>query len=580
MSANGGQPFDFETMTIYANTIVYAQWQELNTNTYTVTYNLNGAFQSEAITEEVESGSSPVGPTAEFIYAHHVFQGWSIDDSSEVPANLSELLITEDLTLYAVWHIDFEEIDGRTYMQDHQYINQSTLYEGYVEQRYQIQTFMHIGSAENDFSITEDRIDYGIIYSSSVLVPTYYSEDSTRIAKPFSGFDESITIPFLELLTEPLSSDTTYYIVTYARFEQTIIYSDVMTIKTYIQVPEGSAVGANYILSGGYYKFDSNSTAFRPSTFIEILDGFEAKLDDLAYSSYSQLHKEGIRRLVTKEISTGKEYLHVFDLDFQTPHVVISYASFQENGSEIKPKYDIVFPFSEYINYPISELGVLYSTEHPFLKLGIHDVSKRVASLESGNGSFIINNVIDVLDDDVYIRGYAMINGKTSYSRYITKLVYNSSTSLYEVGETIDTTELKTSPEFGTSANYTPATKRVYKVEGETFTYVDYPNAFELMTEGQYFARNVDGTGMIDDILIIDDFPEVVGVTELGQYVGSVFISYDMFNPYWYYSLNEGAYVDLPAEIRLSTPGFYQIYYRTAEGIEVINFEIVSELAE
>src|SRR5690606_5948157 len=49
-SPTGEETFDFETMTIYANTIIYAQWQELIlTDTYTVTYLLNGAFQPEPI---------------------------------------------------------------------------------------------------------------------------------------------------------------------------------------------------------------------------------------------------------------------------------------------------------------------------------------------------------------------------------------------------------------------------------------------------------------------------------------------------------------------------------------------------
>lgn len=576
----GGQPFDFETMAIYNNTVIYAQWQELNTNTYTVTYSLNGAFQPEPITEEVTTGESPVGPTTEFIYEGHIFQGWSTDDKSEVALDLSELDIIDDLTLYAVWHIDFDVIDGSTYMQDYQAINKSTLNDGFVEQIYSISTYMHLSEIEDDLSIDEDRVDYGILYSHDVEVPTYYDTNSTRLERPFSEFDSLISIPLLEVFTEPLLSDTTYYIVTFVRFEQTIIYSDVFTLKTYIQVPEGQAVGALYVLSGGYYKYDSNTTAFHPSTFIEILDGYEAKLDDVNYTSFSQIKREGIRRLVTKEISSGKEYLHVFHLDFQTPHVILTWNEHQDSGTSFNIQYGIVLPFVEDINYPISELGVLYSTEHPFLKIGIPDVEKRLAILDQSDSFFVTNTKINVSNETVYVRGYAIINGKVSYSQHITKLTYNTSTNIYEATETIDTTTLKTSPEFGTSANYTPSTMRVYKVVGDDITYVDYPNSYELNQEGQYFVRNSNGTGMIDDILIIDDFPEVTGINDQGQYVGSILISYDMYNPYWYYSLNGGDFIDLPASIRLTVPGSYQVYYRTGEGMEVINFEIVAQATE
>jgi hypothetical protein len=53
-----------------------------------------------------------------------------------------------------------------------------------------------------------------------------------------------------------------------------------------------------------------------------------------------------------------------------------------------------------------------------------------------------------------------------------------------------------------------------------------------------------------------------------------------MFNPYWYYSLNDGEYVMLPAQVRLSEPGYYELFYRTGYGMEVIHFEIVTQATE
>lgn len=581
VEASGNQPFDFETMTIYQNTTVYAKWEEVSTSSYTVTYDLNGAFQPEPITEKVNENSSPVGPTIQFVYTDHIFMGWSLDSTAEVATDLSSLIITQDVKIYAVWHIDFDEINGTTYTNNQNFIQSSTINsEGFVEQRMTVHALLDLSGAEIDFLIDEDRIDFGILYSKTENDLNYYSQNTVRISQAFDSLNVNSTTLSINVLTDPLESDTEYSFVIFSRYETKIIYSQVYSYKTYIQVPEGTVIGANYVLSGGYFRIDTENVNFRPSMFIEILDGFTATIDGTSYSSYSDLYREGIRQLVTKETATGDEYLHVFNLDLQTPHVSLDYTSLIESDTSFIPQYRITFPFDDVLNYPISEIGILYSTEHPFLKLDIPEVSKKSGSLDQDNMYMITNSSISVSNDLVYIRAYAVINGKVSYARYITKLEYNTSEEAYVVTETIDTYELKTSPEFGTSGNYTPSTMRVYKVDGNAITYVDYPNSYELLEEGQYFIRNVNDTGMINDILIIDDFPDVVGVEELGQYVDSVNIEYNTYNPYWYYSLDGGEYVMLPAKIRLSVPGYYELYYRTGDGMEVIHFEIVTELSE
>lgn len=573
-----GQPFDFETLTIYNNTTVYAHWEDNQRTTYTVTYDLNGAFQSEPITEEVFENNSPLGPSMQFIYPNHLFIGWSLDSQAEVALNLETIIIVEDVTLYAVWHIDFDEISGLSYTENQEIIQSSTINnDGFVEQRISLRALFQLNNLESDLTLDEERIDFGILYCKSDDELDYYNQNAVRITKQFDDTNINSAILAINVLTEPLESDTEYSFVLFSRYETKIVYSPIYTYKTYIQVPEGSVVGANYVLSGGYYMIDTENTNFRPSMFIEVLEGFTATIDGVSYSSYSDLYREGIRQFVTKDIITGNEYLHVFNLDFQTPHVDLVYTSLIESDTSFIPQYRITFPFDDDINYPVSEIGILYSTSHPFLKLDIPNVLKKSGSLDDDDMYMITNSAISVSNDPVYIRAYVIINGKVSYSRYITKLEMDSNDDSYHVVETIDTSELKTSPEFGTSSNYTPSTMRVYKVLDSTIVYTDYPNSFELMAEGQYFVRNANGTGMIEDILIVDDFPAVMGVEDYGQYLGSVLISYDTYNPYWYYSLDGGEYVMLPAKIRLSVPGYYEIYYRTGYGMEVIHLEIVAE---
>ena len=576
-----GQPFDFETMAIYQNTTVYAQWIENQQTTYTVTYDLNGAFQPEPITELVVEDGFPVGPTTSFIYADHIFIGWSLDELTETAMPLNEIIILGDTTLYAVWHIDFDVINDQVYTESHNFIQSSTLNEGYVEQRITLNAIMSLHAAETDYSINEDRIDYGLLYSTTEDTPRYYSQDTIRISKAFDTIESNATMLGTYLLSDPLLSDTNYAFVIYVRYETTIIYSPVFTYKTYIQVTEGTAVGVNYVVSGGYYKYDEENTNFRPSMFIEILDGYEATLDGNSYQSYDNLYREGIRRLIVTDLATDEQYLHVFDLDFQKPAISLVYTSLIEPDTSFVPQYRVTFPFDDVISYSVSEIGVLYSTHHPFLKLGIPQVSKKLGSLDHDDLYMITNSDISVSGDDVYIRGYAIINGKVSYSAQVTKLHMNTAEGNYVVVESIDIDSDKIDPEYGTSGHYTPAVMRVYYVEEDnTISYVDYPDQYEITAEGQYFIRNANGTGLIRDILIADDYPEVTGVEELGQYVSSVFITFDMFNPYWYYSLNDGEYVMLPAQVRLSEPGYYELFYRTGYGMEVIHFEIVTQATE
>lgn len=580
VQATGEQLFDFETTMIYQNTTIYALWEEDTKTFFTVTYDLNGTPQSEIITEKVEEGSFPLGPSTQFSYVNHVFIGWSLDQTSETSINLETLTITEDLSLYAVWHINFHETSGITAIANQSFIQSSTLNQGLVEQKITLQALIDLESIETDLSITEDRMTYGMLYSLVEDMPKYYSENTLRIEISYDSIGLTASTLHANLLSDPLKSDSTYTFVLFARYETHIIYSQAYTYKTFIQVKEGTVIGANDILSGGYYKVETDDVNFMPFITIDILDGFEASLDGLSYASLSHIEQEGIHQLITKDILTGDEYLHVFSLGFQTPHVTLNFANLTDSDTSFIPQYHIIFPFDESIDYPISEIGVLYATEHPFLKLDVPGVSQAIGSLNQDHTYMITDSPISVSNEPVYIRGYIIVNGKVSYAKYITKLVMNTSQNVYEVVETIDTAEEKISPENGISLDYTPEVVRVYKVADGMLNYVDYISSFELMDEGQYFIRHPHDTGNVLDILIKSDFPLVIGAEELGQYIDAVSISYDTYNPEWYYVFNEEDPVYLPAHITLTVPGYYELYYRSNEGLEVIHFEIITELVE
>lgn len=573
-SEDGYQPFDFQTTPIDKHTTVYAHWMIDQTQSYRVTYDLNGAFQSEAIFEMVKDGSSPEGPRMEFVYANHIFIGWSTDQDAERAISLNSLSINEDMTLYAVWHIDFTVIEGSSYFTDYHQQNTSTIKDYRVEQRFTLKTFMHLTSAELQQNISESRVDYGMIYSYMVDTPTYYSDDVVRMNVLYDEFSQQMQVPIALIETLPLESDVTYHIVFFARYESIIIYSEIYELHSYVNVDEGFAVGVSEVLNGGYYKIDSVNPNFMPVMFIPVLEGYTAYVGEALYTNYIELSREGIRHLITKHNETEKEYLHVFHLEFKRLPVTLTLSQLISDSSSFNVQYSTTFPFIDDLDYDVTEMGILYSTEHPFLKIGVPDVLTKKGSLNEEKTSFTLYQNVYSSSKTIYIRGYINVSGHISYSRYITKLTYNDTENMYVATQTFDTNSEKVSPEFGFSHHYTPNTLRVYKVEENALSYIDYKDYYELNDEGQYFIIDPSFQGMIHDVLVIDDFPEVIGIEDLGSYQGSVVIVYDAFNPYWYYKYNNGDYVYLPSSIRLDKPGYYEVYYRSGQGMERIRFII------
>lgn len=576
-SLEGTDLFQFEQVSIYGQTIIYAIWEVSSSNTFEVNYDLNGAIQTSTLTEDVIFGNAPLGLSFIPIRSGYIFAGWAFDQNARNPITLSEISMGQNITLFAVWHIDFTVIDGSDYFHDFEAIENSSLSDGVVDQKFDLVSVFDIGNLIDDFNIDLQRSEYGVIYSHQITELDYYSSVAkiTVGTAPITGSDTLNTV-YYQLLAEALLSDTFYQLVFYFRFEDTIVYSETYGFSSYVLVPTGSAIGNGSVISGGYYEFDNGTEAFRPSMFIEIYDGFSATIDNITYSSYSSLYMEGTRRLVTIDQISGKHYLHVFHLNFQTPHVIIDYDHMTGFEDDLKITYDIAYPHDEYIYYHVSEVGVIYSYEHPFLKLSLDDVHKSSASINSSNDGFETNNEITSNGRVVYVRGYAIINNKISYSDEINKLEMTSSG--YSVTATYYIDDNKVSPEYGYSSSFGSATMRVAIVSESGVTYTNYTNSILLTEEGQYFVipENWSALTMISDVLIIDDYPPVIGIEEGGIYSQSVMVSYDMFNPYWYVQFDGGDYFYLPAKVMFSVPGYYTVFYRSGSGMIEVHFQITN----
>ncbi len=579
VNINSSQPFDFETMPIYGQTVIYASWQLDSSISYTVTYDLNGALQTEILTETVSQGESPIGLTITPVRTDHIFAGWAYESDSLIPIDLSTIAMASDLTLYAIWHIDFEVIDASDYFNSVIVKDDAILDNGYVYPLKSLYSLTNLGEIKNHFSITDATVSYGVLYSHQNDALEYYHQAAIQIDGSIDlSSNPSYSEMPLDLLTEPLHSESVYFYRFFIRFEKTMVYSDIYSFETHVTVPTGTSVGVNYVLSGGYYQIDNGTDSLRPSFWFEVLDGYQATVDDVGYQSYALLHREGKRLLVVTDETTGKSYLHVFHLDFELPSVTLALntVTTTELLEHAIPTFTIQFPHLEYLDYPISECGVLYSFDHPFLKLGLHQVEKVIGSFDDQAMIIEPNTSIKSFGDDLYVRGYVIIEEKVSYTPYVYHLVLSSGEYTVEAQYWIHTQESSVEYDYTIDLFY-PFDKAIYlyEVTSDSITVTQSMQSIILSTVGQYFYTHGSAYTAIYDLRVFDPTMTVTGVENYGQYQGSVLIGVDMVDPYWYVSFNGGEYVYLPSMIRFSEVGYYTIYYRTSEGIQSLYFEII-----
>jgi|GEM_PF-1751612 len=578
VALNSSQPFDFETMFIYTDTVIYAHWEvDLSNVNFTVSYDLNGALQTETISETVSSGAHPSGLELTPIYPGHVFIGWSLDPSSLIATPVSSIEVYTNITLYAVWHIDFVVYDGTNYYSDYTSSDDSTIVDGWVEQRMNLSTTFNKHDFLSAVSLQDDFVEYGVLYGTSSSEITYYDAFAKKVLGTISldSIDYANTV-YYDLTTEALLSEAVYFAVFYIRTNDSIVYSPSYEFETCMKVQEGTSVGANYVLSGGFYQYDTGSESFRPSMFIEIMDGYSALLNGVPYNSFSQIYSEGTHSLITMNTTTGKRFLHVFNVDFQYPEAVMTYWSSATSNSSVSVTYQISFPHDEYISYHVSEVGILYSYDNPFVKLDLPGVIKKSATIDYGMGTITTNTDIASSERTVYVRAYVIMNGKVSYSNTVTKLEYANSEYSLTANYTIDDNKMTLDQTY--DYYYGNTSMKLYTLNNDSYGMQEVLSHIALQGAGQYFITPMEmlSNSMIIDVLIIDDVAPLTGVEEGQVYQPGVLVQMNMYNPYWYYSMNGQDYYDLPSSVRLTIPGYYTIYYRSGNGMMEIHFEIAS----
>ncbi|MCK7485562.1 MAG: InlB B-repeat-containing protein [Bacillus subtilis] len=308
MGQSAEAPYDFEVETVHYNMTLFAKWEEVLSNQHKITYDLNGAIQVEEWNEFVEHGALAAGPTMDPVYAGHLFQGWAYDSEGLVMFDFETALIESDLTLYAVWHVDFVVHALTNEFEDVNANWALDLVDGYVLQQYELFANTMLYSIENDLDLSEDRLEYGALLSRNNEQMTYYANQATRLVGDLSQTELNQTsILTFRLITEDLIGEASYFYRFYIRYETTILYSPVFELQTMVKVPTATAVGLDMVLSGGVYKLDNGTAQWRPSKLVGVMTGYSAQTDAGAVETgYFNLYNEGVRSIVTTDLETGK----------------------------------------------------------------------------------------------------------------------------------------------------------------------------------------------------------------------------------------------------------------------------------
>jgi uncharacterized repeat protein (TIGR02543 family) len=576
----GLSAFLFDLTMIYSQTTIYAKWEEIiATVNYTVNYDFNGAVQLETVTEDVLENEFAVGLTQNPMYPNYTLYGWALDAEGLDMWNFQTDEVTADITLFAIWHFNYLEIDAFAYFEEPIILDQSIINNYEIEQILEHHVILLGNDLDDEFPNLGAFKAVGMLYSLTVQNPKYYSEHTIRVEQT-GVYDniESWTAVNYYVNTLPLMEDSVYHVVYFARFESSIVYSDTTSFETINVVPTGTVVGAEYLLSGGFYQVDNGSLSTRPHMMFEIENGFDATHENMPYNSYQYIYKSGYNSLITRNISSGEKYLHVYHVEYAKPFVNTNYIFKTSDALGMKLSYEFTFAQLEFITYSISEVGVLLSHDYPFLQIGYPGVTKVTGIVNQAQTEFQMSQ--DYLypggHETVYARGYVVIDGIVHYSTKIDQFSYYANEQTYISAGSLSVNHIETTTYSGHDVYKGAGVEfNVYQKLESSYDVKAYTNTTHFGTAGSYFIYQ-QGYNTVEEIFVTDQYPVITGVVDDGTYPGGVVIENDMFDPYWYYAKDGGDFVYLPTSIKLVEPGFYDVYVQGPNGMQSISFTITA----
>ena len=566
-------PFLFSSTNLYSNTTLYAKWIDLSIVTYEVNYDLNGAIQLEPIVEIVNENGNALGVNPLPIRTNYLLEGYSLTSDGETLFDMNTP-ITYDITLYAIWIYDFEYQQNDAFFVNYFCFDNSTLNEDfYVEQRMKQQITLNLSNYRSQLNNQETAHEYGILYGENETL-SYYQRGISKISNE-GNILSSMTYLDFDLTTNALLENQTYYSVFFVRFDTIVLYSNVHSFETINQVEEGTSVGLEYVVSGGYYKIDNGSSIYRPSFWYEVKDGFSAKDSNFDYDSYDYIYRNGIHTVITTNTETSEKYLHVYKILFEKPYVSTLYESYTSTGSSVSLTFRTVFSFENDISYSISDAGFLYSKSTYALLRGVPGVHEADADYNTSTTIIEGDSLVFTEHDPYFVRSFAIVNGKVHYGKFIYVFSYDVTEERYLLSNSYTINETKGNIDYGIE---------IYVGQGVNKPYTSYINGVVVKSEftnyihlnvaGVYFVLH-EAVSHIDQYIVNGDEVPLIGVENNGIYNDSVVIEFDTYNPNIYYTLDGEVYSYLGAVTRISQPGVYTLYYVTTSGTQSMTFTIL-----
>jgi len=574
--------WDFATNLVTDNLVLYAHWllQE-QAETRTVTYNFNGAFQTEPLVDAFEVGSTPIENAFIPTRDDYAFGGWYTESDCIHYYHFESETLTENVTLYASWTAlisdKFAVLSPEIlYVNDGSEIINFTPYQ-------MVDAYIQLFYSEAEDILDFDNIEVGVLYSTASSDLLYHNPLTHKVVNSDFVFDEYTQL--VKVKSQPLDDNTTYYFKLYVKSGSDIYYSNIQEYTTVTLVPSGQNVGCTDVVSGGVYHIDNGTYIYRPHMMIGIDSGYHATLEDNYYGSYSYIYSNGYKSLVTINESTGEKYLHVFQTFIQNSPINIDY---QFNGViytgtafEFNVTYSAFLLEPEIYHYHIDEIGVLYSTSHIYLELGGEGVNFRSGTFDPVTSTFTTNSpiVLPTNVDTIYVRGYINADGKYYLSDEITVLTRGLPESVVlNVDRTILVDEIIVG--LPDSTTFYPGTG----VETKTVTFTPSYNevfntgTFILSEAGTYYVTYLSSPIITSyrKVVIQDFTPVVTGVEENGVYSSGVVILCDQFQAVFDLQKEDGDWVSIASGVWVSEPGFYTLHVSVPYGNITIHFEITN----
>lgn len=431
---------------------------------------------------------------------------------------------------------NFSGLDLLQTLENIQVMDQSVWEDGTTMQKSMFTAYAAIESSE-----------MGFVYSEKNQNPLPTKDGSAVVTVSGTASEGAMSS-----LSEALKADTLYCLRAYAKDSSgTYVYSPVKEFATAISVLQGKQVGCEGVVSGGKYLRTYSQEGIAGALSISFNEGYYGVIDGRRYDYIAVLSRSGLYRMKVLEESSGKTYLHIFQLEASGQYIGVNDFSI---GSEADRYSDLTASFnvSDPENRSIEEAGVIYNAldqvESYKLILG-------EGGVKTIKGGILENGLVTLTSNDFeaglfLIRPYVKVGGVYYYGKKA-KIFDNNQAQGFATKSINMETGLVNS-----SAGYS-----VGNFNGSSVEIMGSGNPVSNLTldqEGHYWLvfKNNDGIHGIQEMTIDKTAPSLTGITD-GQVVNTP-VSLVPDDPEARIYIHDGTkFVDFSAGVSLSTPGTY-----------------------